>query len=161
LNDRKVKLIEIAETLKISKKCVGHIVHEYLDMQKMCAKWVPHVLTIDYLEKGQNINSEYYMALLERLNDEIKKKTAPFEEKKCCFINALCHKSIKTTAILHESGYELLLHSSYSPNLALFFLFAGLKSMVAGTIMNNKTEFYQKKCVLLCLPTNLSAHLYG
>jgi hypothetical protein len=41
---------------------------------------------IDYLEKGQTINSEYYMALLERLNDEIKTTTAPFEVKKCCFI---------------------------------------------------------------------------
>jgi hypothetical protein len=39
LNDRKVKLIEIAETLKISKKRVGHIVHEYLDMRKLYAKW--------------------------------------------------------------------------------------------------------------------------
>jgi hypothetical protein len=36
LNDRIVKLIEIAETLKISKKRVEHIVHEYLDMQKLC-----------------------------------------------------------------------------------------------------------------------------
>jgi transposase len=41
LNDRKVKLIEIAGTLKISKKRVEHIVHEYLDMQKLCAKWLP------------------------------------------------------------------------------------------------------------------------
>jgi hypothetical protein len=47
LNDRKMKLIEIAETLKISKKRVDHIVHEYLDMQKLCAKWLPRVLTID------------------------------------------------------------------------------------------------------------------
>jgi hypothetical protein len=38
LNDRKMKLIEIAETLKISKQCDGHIVHEYLDMLKLCAK---------------------------------------------------------------------------------------------------------------------------
>jgi hypothetical protein len=38
LNDRKVNLIEIAETLKISKKRVEHIVHEYLDIQKLCAK---------------------------------------------------------------------------------------------------------------------------
>jgi hypothetical protein len=36
LNDSKMKLIEIAETLKISKKRVDHIVHEYLDMQKLC-----------------------------------------------------------------------------------------------------------------------------
>jgi hypothetical protein len=33
LNDRKVKLIEIAATLQISKERVGHIVHEYLDMR--------------------------------------------------------------------------------------------------------------------------------
>jgi hypothetical protein len=47
LNDRKVKLIEIAETLKIPKERVGHIVHEYMDRRKLCAKWVPRVLTID------------------------------------------------------------------------------------------------------------------
>jgi hypothetical protein len=41
-----VKLIEIAETLKISKKRVEHTVHEYLDMRKLCAKWMPHVLKI-------------------------------------------------------------------------------------------------------------------
>lgn len=38
LNDRKVKLIELAETLKISKKRVGHMIHEYLNMRKLCAK---------------------------------------------------------------------------------------------------------------------------
>jgi hypothetical protein len=47
LNDRKVKLIEIAETLKISKERVGLIVHEYLGMRKLCAKYVPRVLTIE------------------------------------------------------------------------------------------------------------------
>jgi hypothetical protein len=34
--------------------------------------WDAHgIVFIDYLEKG--LNSEYYMALLEHLNDEIKK----------------------------------------------------------------------------------------
>jgi hypothetical protein len=148
------RCIEIAETLKISKERVGYIVHECLDRQMLCVKWLPCVLTIDqnqqhvddseqclaifnrneyeffhrhitmdvtwllhntpesnqqsvewterkepntkrgktqrsagisimgcawyyiqlfidYLEKGQTTNSEYYMALLERLNDEI------------------------------------------------------------------------------------------
>jgi [histone H3]-lysine36 N-dimethyltransferase SETMAR len=48
--------------------------------------------------------------------------------------NALCHKSIKTTAKLHKLGYELLLHPPYSPDLAPsdFFLFADLKRMLAG-----------------------------
>jgi hypothetical protein len=31
----------------MSKIRVGHIVHEYLDMQKLCAKWVPRVLTMN------------------------------------------------------------------------------------------------------------------
>ncbi|GFY30191.1 putative mariner transposase [Trichonephila clavipes] len=39
-DNRKVKFIEIAETLKISKEHVGHIVNEYLDMRKLCSKWV-------------------------------------------------------------------------------------------------------------------------
>jgi hypothetical protein len=54
LNDRKVKFIEIAETLKISKERVGNIVFEYLDMRKLWAKWVPRVLTID--QKQQRVD---------------------------------------------------------------------------------------------------------
>jgi [histone H3]-lysine36 N-dimethyltransferase SETMAR len=67
------------------------------------------------------------MALLERLNDEIKEKL--FHQ-----YNALCHKSIKKTVKLHELGYDLLSHSPYSPDLASsdLFLFADLKRMLAG-----------------------------
>jgi hypothetical protein len=57
LNDHKVKLIEIAETLKISKKRIEHIVHEYLDLQKLCAKWEPRVLTIDQINNVLMIRS--------------------------------------------------------------------------------------------------------
>ena len=65
LNDRKVKLIEIAESLKISKERVGHIVHEYLDIRKLCAKWMPRVLTID--QKQQRFDdSEQCLAILNR-----------------------------------------------------------------------------------------------
>ncbi|GFV58096.1 putative mariner transposase [Trichonephila clavipes] len=52
--NHKVKLVEIAKTLKISKECVGHIVNEYLDMRKLCSKWVPRELTID--QKQQRID---------------------------------------------------------------------------------------------------------
>ncbi|XP_025162257.1 histone-lysine N-methyltransferase SETMAR-like [Harpegnathos saltator] len=69
LNDRRVKLIDIAETLKISKERVGHIVHEYLNMRKLCAKWVPRVLTID--PKQQRFDdSEQYLAIFNRNKDE-------------------------------------------------------------------------------------------
>ncbi|KAF7279119.1 hypothetical protein GWI33_007632 [Rhynchophorus ferrugineus] len=47
LNDRKLNLNEVADTLKISAKRVHHIIHEYLGMRKLCAKLVPHKLTFD------------------------------------------------------------------------------------------------------------------
>ncbi|KAF7279235.1 hypothetical protein GWI33_007502 [Rhynchophorus ferrugineus] len=43
LNDRKLKLKEIADTLKISTERVHHIIHEYLGMRK----WVPREPTFD------------------------------------------------------------------------------------------------------------------
>jgi [histone H3]-lysine36 N-dimethyltransferase SETMAR len=56
--------------------------------------------------------------------------------------NALCHISIKTTAILHELGYELLSHPPYFPDLASsdLFLFADLKKMLAGKKSSTNQE---------------------
>jgi hypothetical protein len=63
------RCIEIAETLKISKERVGYIVHEYLDMQKLCAKWLPRVLTID--QNQQHVDdSEQCLAIFNRYKDE-------------------------------------------------------------------------------------------
>ena len=49
--------------------------------------WDAHsILFIDYLEKGKTINSDYYIALLDRLSVEIKKKRPDMQKKK-----VLCH----------------------------------------------------------------------
>jgi transposase len=45
VDERRIKVREIAETIGISKDSVGYILHEELDMKKLCAKWVPHLLT--------------------------------------------------------------------------------------------------------------------
>jgi transposase len=45
LDDRWMKVREIAETIGISKECVGYILHEELDMKKLCARLVPRLLT--------------------------------------------------------------------------------------------------------------------
>jgi transposase len=47
LYDRRMKVREIAETIGISKECVGYILHEELDMKKLCARWVPRLPTAD------------------------------------------------------------------------------------------------------------------
>jgi len=47
LDDRRMKVREIAETIGISKKFVGYILHEELDMKKLCTRWVLRLLTAD------------------------------------------------------------------------------------------------------------------
>ncbi|KAM8718912.1 hypothetical protein ACLKA7_011591 [Drosophila subpalustris] len=82
--------------------------------------WDAHgIIFIDYLQKGQTISSDYYMALLERLKYEIAKKRPHMAKKKVLFHqdNAPCHKSMKTMAKLNELGFELLPHPPYSPDL--------------------------------------------
>ena len=45
--NRKLKLREIADTLKISYGSVHAILHEHLSMSKLLSKWVPRLLTVD------------------------------------------------------------------------------------------------------------------
>jgi histone-lysine N-methyltransferase SETMAR len=47
LDDWWMKVREIAETKGISKERVGCILHEESDMKKLCARWVPRLLTAD------------------------------------------------------------------------------------------------------------------
>uniref|UniRef100_A0A2S2QFV8 Mariner Mos1 transposase n=1 Tax=Sipha flava TaxID=143950 RepID=A0A2S2QFV8_9HEMI len=102
------------------------------------------ILFIDYLEKGKRINSEYYMALLVRLKEEITKKRPHMKKKKVLFHqdNAPCPKSIVTIAKLHELGFKLLPHPPYSPDLAPsdYYLFAGLKKMLARKRFSSNEE---------------------
>lgn len=45
MDDRRVKVREIAEALNISTSVVFKILHEHLEMSKRSARWVPHLLT--------------------------------------------------------------------------------------------------------------------
>ena len=49
LKDRRLRLKvrEIAETCKMSYECVQNILHQHLYMEKLCARWVPRLLTVD------------------------------------------------------------------------------------------------------------------
>jgi len=47
LEDRWISAKSIAEQLGISHERVGSIIHEYLDMRKLSAKWVPKCLNAD------------------------------------------------------------------------------------------------------------------
>jgi hypothetical protein len=47
LADQKISAKNIAETLEISRKHVGFIIHDVLDMRKLSAKWLPKYLNVD------------------------------------------------------------------------------------------------------------------
>ena len=47
MNDRKLKVHELADIVKISDGSVFTILHEHLGMRKLCAKWVPREHTVD------------------------------------------------------------------------------------------------------------------
>ena len=64
LDDRRMKVREIAETIGISKERVGYILHEELDMKKLCARWVQHLLTADQKRTCMKIPEQ----CLERFN---------------------------------------------------------------------------------------------
>ena len=64
LDNGRMKVREIAETIGISKERVGYILHEELDMKKLCAKWVLRLLTADQKRTRMKISEQ----CLERFN---------------------------------------------------------------------------------------------
>ena len=57
LDDRRIKVREIAEVMKMSKERVCHILHEHLGMTKLSARWVPRLLTLDQKRVRMNISN--------------------------------------------------------------------------------------------------------
>ncbi|KOX77735.1 hypothetical protein WN51_10524 [Melipona quadrifasciata] len=122
--DRKVKLREIADTLKISEDSVFTILHENLSMRKLLSKWVPRLLTPD--QKQQRVDDS------ERLL---------FHQD-----NAPCHKSMKTMVKSNELRLELLSHPPYSPDLAPsdYWLFTDIKQILQGKKFDSNEEVTAK-----------------
>ena len=58
LDDRRMKVREIAETIGISKESVGYIFREELDMKKLCARWVPRLLAADQKRTRMEISEQ-------------------------------------------------------------------------------------------------------
>lgn len=59
LENRKVKLQEVADTMKMSKGSIYTILHEHLHMRKLFSKWVPRSLTIDQKQQRVDASGEW------------------------------------------------------------------------------------------------------
>ena len=58
LEDRRLKVRELADMAGISKSAVHRILTGNLDMKKMCARWVPRLLTDEQKRRRENISTE-------------------------------------------------------------------------------------------------------
>jgi histone-lysine N-methyltransferase SETMAR len=93
LEDRRIKVKNIAAELGISQGSVFDIIHNELNMTKVSARWIPRLLTpVQKMQRRE------------------------------------CHSSVVACQAARESGYEILPHPPYSPDLAPsdFFLFPKL-----------------------------------
>lgn len=89
------------------------------------------IILIDYLEKGKSVTIEYHAALLDRLNQEIKKKRLHMAKKKCAVSPRQCPVSH-----IHENDGKIEWNKvrpsynfPYSPDLSPsdYYLFLNLK----------------------------------
>jgi histone-lysine N-methyltransferase SETMAR len=53
-----MKVREIAETIGISKERVGYILHDKLDMKKLCARCLPRLLSADQKRTRMKISEQ-------------------------------------------------------------------------------------------------------
>ncbi|KYN38942.1 Histone-lysine N-methyltransferase SETMAR [Trachymyrmex septentrionalis] len=55
LGDRRLKVRELADMVNISKNAVHRILAENLEMKKLCARWVPRLLTIEQKQRRKDV----------------------------------------------------------------------------------------------------------
>ena len=58
LADRRVKVRELADMVGISKSAVHRILTQHLHMKKLCARWVPRLLTMEQKQCREDVSAE-------------------------------------------------------------------------------------------------------
>ncbi|UYV62570.1 hypothetical protein LAZ67_2001123 [Cordylochernes scorpioides] len=102
------------------------------------------VLLLDFLNKGQTITGNYYANLVKQLREAIKEKRRGMLSRKIVYHqdNAPSLRSLQAMAAIYDSGFELLPHAPYSPDLAPsdFHLFPHLKKSLSGIHFRSDEE---------------------
>lgn len=103
--------------------------------------WDSHgVIHADYLEKGKTINGIYYADLVsETRKKRRKQKNVPLW---ILHDNAPIHKCAVAVQEVNDSGFKLLPHPPYSPDVAPsdFYLFQRLKKSLRGKVFDSRDE---------------------
>nr|KAF7392484.1 hypothetical protein H0235_017483 [Vespula pensylvanica] len=140
-----------AEELNVSHRCIQKKLKQ-LGYVKKLDLWVPHQLKeihsmqlisicdsllkrneidpflkrlITGHEKNQTINLNVYVQQLAKLNETVQEKRPELENRKDVVLqhdNAKPHTSLVIRQKLLELGWDVMPHSSYSPELAIYFV---------------------------------------
>jgi len=102
------------------------------------------IFHIDYLPKGQTINTKYYSSLLVQLKYILKEKCHGKVTKGVLFLhdNAPAHGELATQKKPDYLGFQCLDHPPYSPDLAPsdYHLFPGLKKQLKVRHFSSEAE---------------------
>ncbi|CAK1592430.1 unnamed protein product [Parnassius mnemosyne] len=102
------------------------------------------IIMVEYLENGATITGSYYAEQIRRLREAFKEKRRGKLRAGVLFHqdNAPAHKAAVAMAAIQETGFELLEHPPYSPDLAPsdFYLFPRLKERLRGKKFEDDIE---------------------
>jgi len=110
LDDQRMKVREITETISISKERVGYILHEELDTKNVCTRWVPCLLTADQkstrmetseqcLERFNNNNTDFVRRFITMDETWIHHYTPESKEQSKQWTEAGCSAPKKTRSV--------------------------------------------------------------
>jgi histone-lysine N-methyltransferase SETMAR len=105
--------------------------------------WDAHgVLLVEFLPKGETINSDRYQKTLRKLSAAVRLKRPDLKNVILHHDNARPHTAHATISHIASRGWTVLPHPSYSPDLAPcdFFLFGPLKDYLRGQTFRNDDE---------------------
>ena len=150
--DAQLSVKDITSCTGISEGSVQTILKKRLDLRKVCARWVPHLLSEEQKTQrlkvpcpsGHTVTGRFY-------KNSVLKKVKEFYNKKrpskgwsgvhLLHDNASCHK-YEVKSFLASEKVKVLNHPPYSPDLSPcdFFLFPRLKKMLSGNKYTSRSS---------------------
>ena len=103
----------------------------------------------EYAPEGQTINKEYYLEILRRLRDTVRRKRPNMWAAKNFQLhhdNAPAHSAHVVQAFLAKNSMPLIRQAPYSPDLAPcdFWLFPKLKTTLNGRRFQSREDIMKK-----------------
>ncbi|XP_055375401.1 uncharacterized protein LOC129608102 [Condylostylus longicornis] len=81
LDDRRLKVRELADIVGLSKSAIHRILTENLDMKKLSARWVPRLLTIDHKQHRADVSMNCLAMFTKKIKTKFLRRFITMDEK--------------------------------------------------------------------------------